>query len=51
MKATGLFLGLIIGCVLFYGIYWIGKTVSYEIFYADMVELSIEEKVKSECLK
>lgn len=34
-----------------YGCYWAAKTVSYEIFYADMVKSSIVEMVKPEALK
>ena len=34
-----------------YGIYWVVKTVSYSIFYEDMVIETINQKVKSSCLK
>jgi len=42
--------GLIAICAVVYGMYWIAKTVSYQIFYEDMVIEEIQEQVKSECL-
>ena len=41
-----IFLGFFI-----YGGYWIAKTVSYKLFYKNMVQNSIIEMVKSESLK
>ena len=37
--------------VFIYGCYWVAKTVSYNIFYEDMVKATITEMVKSEALK
>jgi hypothetical protein len=34
-----------------YGGYWIAKTVSYSLFYEDMVLESIKETVKASCMK
>ena len=34
-----------------YGAYWVAKTVSYSIFYEDMVKVTITEMVKDECRK
>lgn len=34
-----------------YGMYWIFKTVSYELFYESMVKDTIREMVKPEYLK
>jgi peptidoglycan biosynthesis protein MviN/MurJ (putative lipid II flippase) len=35
----------------FYGAYWIAKTVSYSIFYEEMVKSTITEMVKPEAMK
>jgi len=45
----GLFL---ITAILFflYSCYWVAKTVSYQIFYKDMVKTTISEMVKKEAL-
>lgn len=37
-------------CPFLYGCYWVAKTVSYNVFYEDMVEETIELKVKETCL-
>ena len=34
-----------------YGCYWVAKTVSYSIFYEDMVKATITEMTNEECLK
>ena len=34
-----------------YGCYWVAKTVSYKLFYKDMVEQTVREMVKPESLK
>ena len=44
-------IGLILALSIIYGIYWIAKTVSYEIFYKDMVQETIQEMVKEEYLR
>jgi hypothetical protein len=33
-----------------YGSYWVAKTVSYSVFYEDMVKQTIQQKVKQNCL-
>lgn len=38
-------------CSLIYGSYWVAKTVSYSIFYEDMVQQTISEMVKAGVLK
>ena len=43
--------GLIVVCAFVYGLYYVGKTVSYSIFYEDMVEQTIQEQVQKKCLK
>jgi hypothetical protein len=47
MKLFQALAGLILLGFIIYGCYWVAKTVSYEIFYADMVE----DTVKGECLQ
>ena len=42
---------LLLICAFIYGCYWIAKTVSYQIFYKDMVRETITEMVKPEALK
>ena len=44
-------IGFIALCAFVYGMYWIFKTVSYEIFYESMVQETIKEMVKSKFLK
>jgi predicted acyltransferase len=55
MKNFGLILLIlvvIIYVVLFiYGMYWIAKTVSYKVFYKDMVRATITEMVKPGSLR
>lgn len=34
-----------------YGVYWVFKTISYELFYEDMVEQTVREMVKPEYLQ
>jgi hypothetical protein len=43
--------GVVLVCAVVYGCYWVGKTVSYSIFYADMVEKTIVEMVKADALR
>ena len=43
--------GVAFVCGLIYGMYWVAKTVSYEIFYEDMVEQTVRDLVKHEYLK
>jgi hypothetical protein len=43
---------IFVGIALFlYGAFWVGKTVSYKLFYEDMVRFTVQEMVKSEALK
>ena len=44
-------IGTLIFCGFLYGAYWIAKTVSYNVFYEDMVQQTITEMVKPEYLK
>jgi len=34
-----------------YGVYWVAKTVSYKVFYEDMVLESIKQTVTKSCIK
>ena len=43
--------GIIVILIIIYFCYWIFKTVSYKLFYEDMVEETITEMIKSDCLK
>ena len=43
--------GVLLFCGFIYGGYWIAKTVSYSIFYEDMVKETDIELVKTESLK
>ena len=52
MKKVLLVCFAIVGISFFvYGTYWIAKTVSYTIFYEDMVQETIKEMVRPEYLK
>ena len=42
--------GLVFFCGLIYGMYWVFKSVSYGLFYEDMVIETIHETVQSKCL-
>lgn len=37
-------------CLFLYGSYWVAKTVSYQLFYEDMVQDTVREMVKTEAL-
>ena len=51
-SANGMFFGVVLlVCAALYPFYWAAKTVSYEIFYKDMVQDTVREMVKPECLK
>jgi len=43
-------LGLAAACGVIYGCYWIAKTVSYSIFYEDMIIETVKELVKQSAL-
>ena len=43
--------GALFICAIIYSAYWIAKTVSYQIFYKDMVEQTVRNMVKPEYLK
>jgi len=42
--------GIIVSCIALYGMYWVFKTISYSIFYEDMVKNTIVEMVKKDSL-
>jgi hypothetical protein len=44
-------IGLAMSIGFIYGMYWIAKTISYQIFYEDMVQRTVTEMVKPEYLK
>ena len=44
------FVGLAIMLAILYGVYWVGKNVSYAVFYEDMVLETIKQTVKPEYL-
>lgn len=49
---VGMIIAVIIAVVFFiYSCYWVAKTVSYSIFYEDMVQQTITEMVKPESLR
>ena len=43
--------GGIIICFFVYVCYWLVKTISYNLFYEDMVKKTVQEMVKPEYLK
>ena len=45
------FIAVIATCILIYTLFWIAKNTSYFFFYEDLVIKTIQETVKSECLK
>jgi len=42
--------GIVVSCIALYGMYWVFKTISYSIFYEDMVKNTIVEMVKKDSL-
>lgn len=44
-------LWLVIFCALMYGMYWLVKSMSYWLFYEEMVKETIIELVKQDALK
>ena len=40
-------LGIVIFLGMLYGMYWVFKTVSYEIFYESMIKQTIQEELKN----
>jgi|LGVF01.2.fsa_nt_gb hypothetical protein len=53
MKITWIYtlIGFAISCAFLYASYWVCKTVSYTIFYEDMVQQTVLELVKQSALK
>ncbi|NOR27549.1 MAG: hypothetical protein GQ540_03355 [Lutibacter sp.] len=51
MKIFSHIIGTIAFLFFMYGIYWVGKTISYNIFYKDMVRGTVIEMVNPEYLK
>jgi len=49
--AISVVIGLTLFIGLVYGMYWVGKAVSYSLFYEDMVTQTVIENVKANCLK
>jgi FtsZ-interacting cell division protein ZipA len=43
--------GIVCIIAIIYGAYWIAKTVSYQVFYEDMVKQTVRDMVKPEYLK
>lgn len=43
--------GLALVVAIIYGSYGVAKTVSYQIFYEDMVQQTVKEMVKSDALR
>lgn len=50
-QSLGILAVVVIIVFFIYGVYWVGKTVSYKIFYEDMVKKTVREMVKPENLK
>jgi hypothetical protein len=50
MRGLSYFAGIVLFCAVFYGCYWVAKTLSYAVFYEDMVVETVQETVKPECL-
>ena len=48
---ASIIIGIMATYFLVYGFYWIGKTVSYKIFYEDMVQQTIVEMVDTKALR
>ena len=53
MKLEGIYavIGFVAFCAFIYATYWVAKTVSYTIFYEDMVQQTVLETVKHSALK
>jgi hypothetical protein len=50
-KIFGVIFAILFFCGATYGIYWCTKTISYKIFYEDMVRAEIVEMVRPEALR
>lgn len=50
-EIVGAVMVAILVLILIYGMYCIGKTISYNIFYEDMVQQTVRELVKPESLQ
>lgn len=50
-NAMGIVFGLVLTAAIFYGLFWVTKTLSYQIFYKDMVMETVKDMVKPEALK
>lgn len=44
-------IGIALILLFLYGCYWTAKTVSYNVFYEDMVVETVQETVKPQCLQ
>ena len=49
-NAIGYAVVVLLFCAVIYGVYWVAKSVSYEIFYEDMVQDTVCEMVTAEYL-
>jgi len=43
--------GVVAFCLIMYGCYWVVKSVSYTLFYEDMVQETVREMVRANALK
>ena len=50
-KITSAVFVCMFAAVLMYGVYWVAKTVSYQVFYKDMVKQTVIEMVKENALR
>lgn len=51
MKVFKAFIAAIATCILIYTLFWISKNTSYFFFYEDLVTKTVQETIKTECLK
>ena len=51
LKISIVIVGIFTVTFFIYGCYWVAKTVSYKVFFANMVRSTITEMVKPEALK
>lgn len=51
ISIIGYVLLAVLFCGFVYGSYWVAKTVSYNIFYEDMVIETVKEQVKESCIQ
>ena len=49
-QSIAIIIGIITVIFFVYGCYWVAKTVSYKVFYEDMVQKTVTEMVEPEAL-